>query len=247
MNIQKEKPKRKFRSNALCKKKVKGFKGASSSKNVVIVDSPAVYVDTVNTSVVNIEGQNANSTVNNPVLMPAPLVDTQLNPVDSHHESEISFNIVGNDTSNSIASNSQCIQNNTTTHIKYRQLVNRSAVKLKNSMFKKQFAGKTRSSTLKLGSRNTSKNLPASCNKIVDANLLAASVCSAAICGKCRRPNSKLILLEDPNLRRGLVENLAWESNLCFNRTTFTTSKRCKKDSKKTITAYETNVRSVYA
>ena len=117
---------------------------------------------------------------------------------------------------------------------------------MKNSTFQKKFAGKTRSTTLKMGNCIVGSISIASNNKIMSSELLASSILSAAICKHFRKPNSRLNLLEEPDLRNGLVEILAWQCNQCKHKTIFKTRKRCISSQKKT-TAYETNVRSVYA
>ena len=54
----------------------------------------------------------------------------------------------------------------TQAYSKYRQLINRSAEKLKNSAFQKKFAGKTQSTTLKMVNRIVRSTIIASNNKI---------------------------------------------------------------------------------
>ena len=67
-----------------------------------------------------------------------------------------------------------------------------SAQKLRNSVFKKKFHGKTRMQTLRMACRKSeSKHIPAMCNKIIRADILATSISIAAICGHCKNPKKQ--------------------------------------------------------
>ena len=138
--------------------------------------------------------------------------------------------------------------NKTGAHIKYRALVNRSREKLHNSVFNQKFAGKTKAQKIKLGIRKPLKmHVKACSNKIMNSDLLAASIGSAAICGHCKNPKSSLKLYENPHLKKGLVESLSWQCTLCYHRTVFDTGKKCSKNKNSTTNVYETNLCSVYA
>ena len=73
-----------------------------------------------------------------------------------------------------------------------------------------------------MGNRIVRSTSIANNNKIMSSELLASSIVSAAICEHCRKPNSRLNLLEEPDLRNGLVEILAWQCDQCKHKTIWT-------------------------
>ena len=225
-NDKKQNRKRKFRSKCYRSKKVKGFKGVSAHVKKAI------------------ESSEINST----------LVQTNVN------EPFIDFDITENSVENDVLVNGGEQQpgpsvspvkvcdaisvNKNAALIKYRALVNRSREKLRNSAFRQKFAGKTRAQTIKFAVRKpVEKYVKARSNKIINSELLAASLESAAICGHCKHPKSSLKLYENPHVRKGLVESLSWQCTLCHHSTDFSTGKRCGENKN----VYDTNLRSVYA
>ena len=115
-------------------------------------------------------------------------------------------------------------------------------------MFSQTFAGKTKAQTIKLGVRKpVKKHVKECCNKMMNSELLAASIESAAICGYYKNPKSSLKLYQNPYLKKGLVESLLWQCTLCHHLTIFYTSKRCSKNKNSTRNVCETNLCSVYA
>ena len=130
----------------------------------------------------------------------------------------------------------------------YKPIINRSAEKLKSSPFESLIStdGKvqTRSKSYR---RSNAKGEPVMSKgfKIMDIELIAHCIKTAAICSICKRADSQLTLKEVPRNRRGMGEELFLECSICHQKTDLKTSKKIKVDKRKSI--YESNIRSVYA
>eukprot|EP00795_Rhopilema_esculentum_P007343 gene7343-13075_t len=130
----------------------------------------------------------------------------------------------------------------------YKPVINRSAEKLKSSPFESLISteGKvqTRSKSYR---RSNAKGEPVVSKgfKIMDMELIAHCIKTAAICSICKRADSQLTLKEVPKNRRGMGEDLFLECSICHQNTELKTSKKIKVNKRKSI--YESNIRSFYA
>lgn len=125
---------------------------------------------------------------------------------------------------------------------KLKNLLNISKEKLENSHFKKKYLGRTRQQSINAGINKAKGTIKAHSYKLVDTNLLTASLSAMMICKECRNPKSRFELLENPSKQRGLCETLIWQCSTCSATTTFETSSRCRSN----INCFDVNLRSVY-
>ena len=133
---------------------------------------------------------------------------------------------------------------NSSSYLKYKEIINRSAKKLENSTFKNKFIGKTRNQKLKYGHKKIkgSATRNVSGYKLLDSELLAGSILAASMCKHCRSVTSTLVLKEKAGHRAGLAEALEIECTKCLYKTPFYTSKKIS--DKKSM--YDVNMRTVY-
>ena len=198
---------RKFRSNVLKKaKKRRGFMG--TKKTVTAADAEMLENDAVVNSEISVNNEDVNvgSNVNNP----SSTVNNQSTSTVVNNQSTTSTTSTGTVNNQSVADAvnniiiEECEQNSTpqqapidTTPTNNTQSIKSiSSEKLRNSAFSRKFIGRTRSQTLRLDPKRSKLKRRAKSFKIIDADLLATSISSAAICRKCRSPKSRLELLE---------------------------------------------------
>ena len=111
---------------------------------------------------------------------------------------------------------------------KFVERENVSAKKLLNSSFEK-YEGEgvvTRQKGTSIGLPVNKDEQDASGFKLQDATLLSECISSAAICGHCRSPRSKLKLFQRNNAREGLAESLFLKCVYCKKETPLKTSAR---------------------
>ena len=129
-------------------------------------------------------------------------------------------------------------------NLKYRTIMNRSREKLKCSVFKSKYRGKTRLQCERYGLHKQGKKLqPAKNYKLIDAELLSSCISKIAICSKCKHSKSSLILKEKSDRRCGLAETLVFECNNCKKSFSFQTSKKVSSGR----SMNDVNIRSVYS
>lgn len=208
----------------------KGFKG-----------TPKHHVNNVNTSLNIVNNPNDPNAVNNEsnVNNPSDSVVVNnvniVNNVDTHQDKPPSSAPQSADALRPVPSpktNKKTPKKSTL--VKYRELRNASAEKLKNSGFNKlKKYARTRSQSTTINKRyKIAKD-----NKIIDVSLLSEAIAKCAVCKHCKLSKSVLHLKEVPKLKKGLCETLAFQCNKCRKTTTFKTrrerrKKRAEKKSK---------------
>eukprot|EP00795_Rhopilema_esculentum_P007331 gene7331-13063_t len=128
----------------------------------------------------------------------------------------------------------------------YKPAINRSAEKLKSSPFESLIStdGKVQTRSKSYRKSNAKEEPVVSKGfKIMDMELIAHCIKTAAICSICKRADSQLTLKEVTKNRRGMGEDLFLECSICHQKTELKTSKKIKVTKRKSI--YESNIRSV--
>ena len=128
----------------------------------------------------------------------------------------------------------------TSKYKRYRQLVNRSKLKLSSS---KLFTVKTRSQFSKLIGENKHSKTPAEGYKLVDVQLLQKILETCVVCKFCRKKQGKVDILQDGPRRKGLAESLVFRCRNCRKETKTFTSKRAGTG----VSAFDVNLRATYA
>ena len=128
-------------------------------------------------------------------------------------------------------------------HKLFKPLENKSERKLRHSGLKTFDCRQnlTRSQTGKLGIRKVDKTKALMGNCVMSLELLSKAIAAAAVCGKCKHPQSKFCLHEHKQSRRGLVQKLSLVCNNCSESTDFMSSNKIQGK------AYDVNMKSVHA
>ena len=95
----------------------------------------------------------------------------------------------------------------TSSFLKYRELVNRIQENLRNSLFKQysddyNLVGKTRYQSKKLGVKKVNEKSPVVGYKMQDIEILQMVLHKAVICRHCASKKSKMNILQQPSLRK---------------------------------------------
>ena len=168
--------------------------------------------------------------------------------IDYNFEADVNANIVGDDgdtprndphadvpaTSSSNKPGPSCVNlqhippAKSATHKQYRQLVNRSKLKLMNSVLHNEnyFKAKTRLQRRKLGFLKDKQKVEAVEYKLMDVNLLKEVIAKSFICKFCKHAKGTINILEHMGGRKGLAECIIFICNYCSKEIVMYTSKK---------------------
>ena len=128
---------------------------------------------------------------------------------------------------------------------RYKQIVNKSRIKLKNSVLNKNtyFKSKTRLQRRKLGLLIHNQVVPAFGYKLFDVRILEKVMAESCICKYCKKARGKLTIKENNRARKGLAECVIFSCNYCSKETITYTSQKVGDGN----AMFDVNIRSIYA